>query len=360
MLPYYTSKNLFLAELLGQNLHISKIFYLFLVLVNTYLIWLISKKLLNKKFAFLSVATILFSPWFYYLAVGHSFYFLLLFPTLLIILGLIEIFQTQSKTINLLLVTGSLLSIYSSALFIPLLLILFITLIYSKIISLNKLKLSLILIFILSLPLLFLISKNSIGFTNSLRQEAKIFVDPGLINSINRYRGAAEANNYKFFSRVSENKYLFYSEYIFLKYVSQLVPETYFTPKYKLLSYAFNPPIFAGFTIPMFYGLYLALKKPNLRKLLFVSTILVIPSVISKDMVSLNRLVLFSPVVFLVISYGLSNLYQKRNALVAKYFLILTSILVLFQIVVVLFDFKAHEQQRFESYFGKNYELSEP
>jgi len=171
VLPYYTSKNLFIAELLGQNLHISNMFYLFFALLSTYLIWLISKKLLNKKLAFLSVVAVLLSPWFYYLAIGRSFYFFLLFPTLLIILGLIEISQSQSQKINLLVVAGSLLAIYSSAVFIPLLLILFVSLINLKIISLNKFKLSFVLIFILALPLLVLISKNSVGFINSLRHK---------------------------------------------------------------------------------------------------------------------------------------------------------------------------------------------
>lgn len=360
MFPYYTLKNLFFVEIIGKHFYLPNSFYIPIAIINVILIYNIAKKILDRKLANIALLIIIISPWFYYLSVAHSFYLFLLFPVLLIALGLVNIIKREGKSGNLFIILGSLISIYSSVHFLPLLTLIFIAIIFLKIVPFSSLKKPIIIILLFCLPLLFFANKNKIGFINSFKQESKIFLDPGLINSVNKYQGAAEANGLKIFSRISENKYLFYTEEILNKYLSQLVPETYFTPKYKLLNFSFSPPIFIGFLIPFFYGLYLSLKKPIIAKVLLVSTILTIPSVLAKDMVSLNRLILFSPVLFLIISYGLLEIYKNRKKIVFKNLLILTSILVIFQLLVTISDIKLRENSRFESYFGNNYEITQP
>lgn len=360
MVPYYTLKNLFFAELIGKYFYIPSGFYIPLALGNVLLVWLIAKKFLGRKFALLCPFVIILSPWFYYLAFAHSFYIFLLFLTLLVTIGFLQIVSDQKTLGSVLVIIGSTIAIYISVLFLPLLTILFAASISFKILSFRNLKISIIFLAFLCLPLLILIGKNKVGFINSLSREVKIFSDPGLINSVNRYQGAAEKNGFKILSRISENKYLFFTEYVFLKYTSQLVPETYFTPKDKLLGFSFSPPIFIGFLIPFTYGLYLALKRPDLRKILFVSTFLTIPSILAKDLVALNRLVLFSPVLFLLISYGLACLYKERKNMAARNFLVLTSLLIIFQLLVTISDIHFREGKRFETYFGNKYELAEP
>ncbi len=192
-----------------------------------------------------------------------------------------------------------------------------------------------------------------------MRNEIKIFSDPGLVNTVNRYQGAAGKEGYKNLARISENRYLFFAEYSALKYFTQLVPEAFFTPQYKLLGFSFSPPILLGFIIPFAYGLYKLLQKSNSRKILFISTLLVIPSVLANDLVSLNRLVLFSPVIIFIISFGLIYLYGLKKSKTAKAFLLLTIILVIFQLIVTFSDIKTRERQRFERYFGEKFELVE-
>jgi hypothetical protein len=153
---------------------------------------------------------------------------------------------------------------------------------------------------------------------------------------------------------------LFYSEYLILKYVSQLVPNVFFTPQFKLLGFSFSPPIFLGFIIPFAYGLYRLLKDAGARKIILISTILVVPSVLANELVSLNRLILVSPVLIFIITFGLTYMYKLRTTKVSKIFLTLTLILIVFQTIVTITDIRFREMARFNQYFGQKYELAEP
>lgn len=255
---------------------------------------------------------------------------------------------------------GSIIAIYSSSLFLIFIPFAFAVLIISKIINFRQFKTSLVILIILTLPLFFLINKNKSEFKNNLNRDVKIFSDPSLLNSINHFQGAANQVGLRSLSRISENKYLFFTEYSLMKYVTQLMPKTFFTPEYKLLGFSFSPPIFVGFAIPFVYGLYLALKRPNLRKIVIISGILTIPSILANEQVALNRLILFSPIIFLLISYGLVELYKKRKPVTTRGFLVLTLILVIFQLFVTIGDIRNREGKRYEKYYEDRYEITEP
>jgi hypothetical protein len=359
MFPHYSAKNLFFAELIGKTIVLPNIIYIPLFIVNGFLIWLIGRKLFKNN-SHVPVIVYLLSPWFYYLTLAHSFYMFLLFLVLLVIFGLVNLLS-GNKTLGAgLVTTGTVMAAYSSSLLFFLLPIMLFALVAIKIFSLKLIRTSGVVILILFIPLLFLIGKNKIGFTNNLRNETKIFSDPGLLNSVNRYQGAADTAGYKNLARVSENKYLFFAEYSALKYATQLVPGTFFTPQHKLLGFSFNPPILLAFLFPFLYGLYKSFQNSKIRWVIFLSTLLTIPSILAKDYVSLNRLVIFAPVVVFIISLGLIQFITNKNNKTLKIISIVTVVLVLFQLIVSLSDIKFRGSQRFERYLGTNYELTEP
>lgn len=360
MFPHYTAQNLLFAELLHKFVYTQGPFYILISLLCPIILWLIARKLFNKRFALIPPIVLLLSPWAWYLTLAHSFYIFLFFLTLIIIYGIVLIRSGYKIAGNILTTLGSVISIYSSSIFIALIPIGFILLIFLKIINLKQLKYSIFVLILLILPLVIFINKNTVGFKNTFSRNVRIFSDPSLLNSVNRFQGAAGEIGLKNLSRISENKYIFFTEYSLLKYTTQLVPKTFFTPEYKLLGFSFSPPIFIGFVIPFIYGLYLALKKAELRNILFVSTLLTIPSILANEQVALNRLILFSPVIFILISYGLINFYEERKKNVARNFLALTIFLVIFQLFVTINDIRFRESQRFVQYFGNKYEITEP
>lgn len=209
---------------------------------------------------------------------------------------------------------------------------------------------------LLIFPLFFLILSNQVGFRNILNEEVKIFSDPGLINTVNSYQGAAKEEGLGILARISENRYIFSAEYILLKYIKSLTPATFFTSQEKLLGFSFSPPIYLGFVVPFFYGLYQILQFSNIRKILLLSALLIIPSVLAKPMVDLNRLILFLPVVIFVMSYGFIKMIEKKGKK-AYLLLILTIAIIFLQLFVTISDIRFREKDRFIKYYGQNYEL---
>jgi hypothetical protein len=158
-------------------------------------------------------------------------------------------------------------------------------------------------------------------------------------------------------ARVSENKYLFSAEDLLLKYTEQLAPATSFTSQAKLLEFSFSSPIFLGFLIPFFYGIYLLLKSSEARKIIFISTLLVIPSVLSQEDVNLNRLVIFMPAVIFIVAYGIIKLTEQRKTKII--YILIFSIMVILQLFITASDIKIREKARFIEYYGQNYEVKE-
>ncbi len=351
---HFDPKKLFVLDLIGKTFIIPQWLFYILELGNLILLWIISKRIFGNYSLILPLIYAI-SPWGSYLAAAGSFYIYLLF---LVLLGLYGFILLKSKKfMGSILVSGTIILLgYSSISFLFLIPIIFILPVF-KLISFKDLKYSLIIISILILPLLFLIQKNNIGFRNILNNETKIFSDPGLLNMINSYQGAARQENLGGLAKISENKYLFSLENLILKYTKQLVPSNFFTSQEKLLNFSFTPPIFLGFLIPFVYGFYHLLKFPQI-KLILLSTLLVTPSVLSRYAVDLNRLIIFSPVVMIIISYGLIGLIKQKKRII-KLFLYISIFFVAFQLIVVLNDIQIREKDRFTKYYEleRNFEV---
>ncbi len=359
---HYAKVGLFFSELLTNSLFIPPWLLTIIEIGNLFLLWLISK-IIFPKYSIIVPIIYVISPWSSYLLVAGSFYIYILFLLLLGVYGLIllkssEHLAFRRKILGNIVISGALLVIAYSSLTLLLVMPLFLLLPYFKIVSFRNLKLSFVIITILFLPLLFLVQRNTIGFKNVLNNEIKIFSNPGLLNMVNSYRGAAQEEGFGKLAQISENKYIVYTEYILLKYIKQFSPSSYFTSEEKLLNFSFAPPILLGFIIPLVYSLYKLLRSPR-RKLLFLSTILVIPAVLSERMVDLNRLIIFAPVIMILISHGVIELLKQKREKIIYFFLMLTLVLVTLQSFVVLFDIQLREKARFSKYYEyeKNYEV---
>ncbi len=356
MFPHYIAYNFLFAELLKRFVYVQDLpYFLFPVLIP-----LVIHQLAGHFFRgfarLLPVAVFIMSPWFWYLYDAQSLYVVILFLTLVATEGIILIPKGRLGLGSIYFILASLMLTYFSSLFLLLIPAFVLVLLMAKITRFDDIKFSVIVLTVLLIPLIFLISQNRSILKYKYDNEISLFRDPGLVNSVNRYQGAAQEEGLRYLSKLSQNKYLFYAEYSALKYVSQLIPVTFFAPQYKFLGFSFSPPIFVGFIIPFSYGLYKLLQTTKARKYLFLSTLLVIPSVLGHDMVSINRLVLFLPVLVIIITYGLTHLHKKG----ARVFLGLTIILVLFQLLVTILDIKDREPVRSKTYFGKRYTQIEP
>lgn len=357
MFPHYISYNLLFAELLGIDFNILNLPYLLFPIIILLTIYQISKHFFKGSKVYIPVAVFVFSPWFWYLFYSHSLYILTLLLTLSLSEGVILVTKGKGIPGNIYLTLSSLILMYVSSIFLILVPIIILGLLFTKLLKLKEIKISLIAITLLILPLLFIISNNGSVIIHKFKNEVAIFKDPGLANSINRYQGAAQDAGYKILSRVSENKYLFYTEYFTYKYIAQFVPGTYLTSQYKLLGFSQSPPIFLGFLFPLAYGLYRLLANQKARKILLVTTVLAVPSILGNDIVSLNRLILFFPILVFIISHGLIFLSNNRST---KLLLYLTLALVFIQLLLTVYDIKTHESIRSKVYLGGQFEQVEP
>lgn len=352
---HFDPKKLFAFDLIGKTLYIPQWLFYILEVGNLILLWIISKEIFSKYSLILPLIYAI-SPWSSYLVVAGSLYIYLLF---LILVGFYALLILNSKKIfGTLLLSGVVLFLgYSSILLLFLIPIIFILPLF-KLYSFNLLKYSLIIITVLLLPLFFLIQKNTVGFKNLLDNEIKILSDPGLLNMVNVYQSSSQQEGLGKLTKISENKYIFQTENIFIKYTKQFIPSNFFTSQEKMLNFSFSPPIFLGFLIPFIYGLFRIINLPQ-KRILFISSFLVIPSVLSRNMVDLNRLILFAPVVMVVISLGLMEMFKQRNIKIVNFFFYLTIILVALQFIVVLGDIQIREKDRFTKYyeFERNFEV---
>lgn len=352
---HFASKNFLLLELIDKQFYLN--FELLFILdgINLTLLWLIGRQIFKSKFSVIPPIIYAIVPWSSYLVVANSFYIYLTFTLMITVYGLL-ILGSWRKLGSVLLIIGVLLSIYSSLLL--LIMMLFILLLVAfRLITIKNMKALFVIIFFLATPLFFLMFTNQSAVENIFSNEIGILSDPGLINSVNSYQGAARSVGFGDLARVSENKYIFIAEYILQKYIKSFIPTTYFTSSEKLLSFSFSPPIYLGFLIPFMCGLYLVLQSSIfLRRCFLLTTILVIPSMLSKSIVDLNRMIIFSPVVIFVITYGITSLAKQRKK-ISNFFLIMTLFLVILQLLVTLSDIRLKEKERFQRYFKQDYQI---
>ena len=352
----FASQSFFVFDLIGKTYSWSYLWLNFFDLGNVILLWLIGKKIFANRFAFTAAAVYAICPWGSYLAVASSFYIYLSFIILLIFYSLVIIYSGGKQAwVKILLIGAIITAMYSSFTLFITLPILFVLIILFQVILFKDLKKTLIFICILMLPLVFIVIRNQTSFSNIRASEIKLFADPGLLNMVNSYQGAGKEAGFGNIAKVSENRYIFAIEYIFLKYIKSLTPTNYFTQQEKLLNFSFTPPIYLGFLIPFLYGLYNMFQNSILRKLFLLSTLLIIPSIFSKQIVDLNRQILFAPVVIILISYGIIKFLETRKKI--TFFLTITLVLVIFQFVVTISDIKLREKDRYIKYYGQNYEI---
>lgn len=322
-------------------------------LLNHLLIWLIGRRLFSPKQSLLPVLIFACSPWSIYLTVAQSFNIILLCFILMQILGIIYI---RIKKISLGIVVstvGIILTLYSSLLLLSIYLII-LNLVMFSLINLRRIKLLLLIVLILCLPLVYSSIKNIIGVKNIYLNQVNIYSDPGLLAFVNKLQGESRKAHLGVISRIAENKYAYIGEYTILKIFKNLAPATYFTAQEKLLGFSFSPPILVGFMIPFLYGLFSIISSMKLRNYFLLSTILIAPSILSKSLVNLNRLLLFEPVIAVISSYGLINLNQNKSK---RFFLYLTIFLVVLQLLVTVFDINQRDFFRYERYFGSGFEI---
>lgn len=352
---HFTPHNLFILELIGKRVDVPGGIYSFLNSGNIIILWLISRRIFANRFSIVPAVIYAISPWSGYLVVANSFYIYLLFLLLLIFYGLMVI-NSKKFLAPVLIISGTTLILYSSFLMFFIIPLLILVIIFFKLISFNKLKLALSLIAILLLPVFIYMNGNRLTFQNILQSEITTFSDPGLLNMVNSYQGAARQANLGILARISENKYIFSTELLLLKFAKHFTPSTYFTSQEKLLNFSFTPPIYLGFLVPFIFGFYQIFKVPHLRKGLILSILLTIPSVLSKPMIDLNRLFIFMPVIVLVVAFGLIFLFTQKK----KIYMVILSItifIIIFQALVTISDIQLREKARFERYFENKSEI---
>ncbi len=348
---HFGKQPLFFSDLLGFSLGLPIwIIYLFGIL-DIFIFWLIGSIFFKKVYAYLFMLFSSLSPWFIYAVVAGSFYIYLLCLLLIIFLGIYLILSNKQKNGGLIFIISSTLLLYSSLIAFLSYLLFISGLIFFKIVPLSKIKFKLIIIFIICLPLFIMMFKNTIGVKNILNNQINLFSDSGITNSINMFQGESKREGFRYLSKLIENKYFYNSRYMILKSIRTLVPSTFFTPEERILGSSFAPPIYIGLIIPFMYGLYLILGSKSMRKYLFISLILIIPSLFSEKIVDLNRLLLFEPVIIFIAVYGLQEFYKNKN-LLTKIILCLSLALVLTQFLVTLSDINFREYPRFERYQG--------
>lgn len=347
-----------LFDLIEFNLRFPIWLYLFTNSVNILLIWIIAKKFFLGRLALIPVLVYCLSPWSFYLMVSKSSYIYLLCYMLITLLGILLIKSEKYKKGSLIFILGAVLSLYSSLLMLIIYPIIVTCLILFKFITFRRLTNSVFIITLICLPLIFFMIRNQVGVKNIYRNQVTLFADPGHLNTVNKFLGESSKAGLNFLARVGENKYLYLSKYLVLKTTKHLTPSTFFTPQERLLNFSFSPPILLGFLIPFLYGLYLVLKSPNLRLGLVISLTLLIPSIVSKSLVNLNRLLLYEPVMVFIISLGLVRITEKKGK-VYQYAVFLIVILVITQFIVTIFDINFREYARYERYFEGALQIGE-
>lgn len=184
--------------------------------------------------------------------------------------------------------------------------------------------------------------------------QVTLFLDVGLINAVNSFRGETSQTIFSPLGKVIENRYIYLSEHLVFNFLKQFTPATYFTNQQKLLSFSFTPPIYLGFIIPFLFGLFKIIKsaKVNIYKMIMV-IILLIPSILSKDSPDLTRLLVVSPIIFFVTSNGLFEFILNYKKGVFRFLLFLTLSMIFIQFITTLFDIAIREPIRLQMFLGK-------
>lgn len=354
----YIKHPLFFSELLGKPVTIPTVVIYIIGLLNIFLVWYLSKFIFKGQLNQVFVIIFSTSPWYLYTVLSGSVYIYLMFLILVSSLGIIFLMKKREKGMLLFLV-GLTLGIYSSIFFLIILPVHLILLKTLHILPSNKIKHLFFMFLILCLPLGFFSFNNIVGFKNVANYETNLFKNSTIITSVNQLQGESKKYGFSYLSKISENRYLYISKYLLLKFIKNTSPQSFFTADLKLLNFSFSPPIFFSFLIPYTIGLFYVITINKLRRYLIISSIFILPSYLSKDIVNLSRLILFLPAIVFIVTFGISKMTESKNRLL-KVLLIFTIFLSFFQFVVTVFDIGLREYPRLIRYtdgkadFGKD------
>lgn len=182
-----------------------------------------------------------------------------------------------------------------------------------------------------------------------------IFSNIGLINAVNSFRGETSQTIFAPIGKFIENRYIYFSEHLLFNILKQFTPATYFTNQARLLGFSNTPPIYLGFLIPFLFGLLRLLRSIPRNRILEIITgiFLIFPSILAKDSPDLSRLVLISPIIFYIISFGMYEFvlnYQKRFF---RFLLFITLFIVMVQFLITLSDIAARESLRMQIFLNQ-------
>lgn len=322
---------------------------------NLFLIFFLGNRIFGDKRFPLPLLIYAFNPWAIYQTAFLSPYVFFLFLVLIIVLGLV--LSKDDRFSMIFVFIASFLGMISSPFFLFILL-LFCFMVFIFPVSnywkkLYRLYLSFFFIFaILLFSLVFMFGRKS--FLSVFKEEATVFSDPGFINMINTYRGESVKEGFGFISKLVENKYFLGFEFFILKVLQNLTPATFFSPQEKMFGFSFSPPLFFGFLVPFFYGIYRSVLSK--KKYLLLGLVLLLPSLLSVDLINIDRMVIFFPILIYLITYGFFE-FQEANKRNLKLVLFLCVFLIVFQFVFVLYDIQTKEKERFIRYYGSIQEV---
>lgn len=319
--------------------------------MNILLLWLISKNILKGTWRYLPALIYAMCLWPSYMTSANSFYVYLTTILLIMYYGVVNLKNNNYKKGIFFTSIGMVLSIYSSILVAFLLIIQVLLALFLKIFSFKQIKIVLIISTLLIFPLFVAAYLNWVGFKNVLNYEVRLFSNSGELHSVNLLRAESSKQGMILASKISENKYIYFSKYLIYKISENLSPVNFFVPKDKLLSFSFNSPIYLVFLVPFVVGLYFSLTSVSLVRYLGTLSVLIIPSLLAEKIVDSNRLIIIFPLIVLIITYGFMKISEIKFKFLT-FFIYLTFFLLILEIFVSFFDIKSREFYRYRRIMG--------
>lgn len=352
---WFIEQQVFFTELINQPVLIPVSVVFLFGSCNIALLYLIGKRLISSKFGYIASLLYAFSPWILYTEATRSVFVFVLTGLLISFYGML--LNKENPWLSIILITLGTLTITYTA---PIMWLILISLIIGLRLtgyfqgetwfSLAKKKMLVIIAFV-HIPLLLMVLLNTQAVTNYYKNNITLFNDVGIVNSVNVYRGESVNAGFGAFSRVFENRYVYLSLHSLIQFLKQLTPVFYFTPEVKMYGFSFTPPILTPVLIPFLVGLYKiinSLKGHKLLGLFIISISLTFPSTVSQYTPDLSKLIIFSPIVFFIISYGIVNYLITSKERLIRIMFIGIILLTLAQGLVIVTDIGLREPVRLE------------
>lgn len=341
--------NFFILEIVGINFYLPYLFYVLVDLIILLLIFVLGKFFFSDSTGLIMAFLYAINPWSSYMVLGKSVYLVSLVFLLSFFLFLRKFILTRNfREILFLLILSVLLAAgnFYFLFLLPAFLLLVIWLMKSggqKMVG--KLFFLIIFIVFLFFPVLFF---NKVGFANIIKKEVSIFSNIGSINYVNEYRGIVIKAGFASWSRFVENKYFYYLRYLLFNLLKNIAPATYFTGQEKMLGFSVNPPLFLGLLPPFLIGIWQVVQKKRsvLLKLVLLTLLWIVPSVLSYPSPDLNKLFIIFPFLLFLSAEGLLFLLAEKKNFEARFLLFLLVLMVLTQMIAVFYDISTREPIR--------------